>query len=369
MTTVLVTGASGFIGGHLIESLLARNVRVRCLVRSTSQTDHLPHGRIEFVHGDVTRPETLAAGIDGTDVVYHLAGLTCAFSTADLKRVNVQGTYQVARQCALQKKPPVLIVTSSIAATGPARRTVPRRETDRPAPVSHYGRSKLGGERAAARFADRVPTTIVRPAIVFGPRDHDLLKAFIPIADFGVHSIPGLLDAPPLSLIHVSDLVELLIAVADRGSRLAGGPESAGRYDRGYYFACADEHPSYVELGSIIAKVLGRPRVCLMRVPEPILWLAAIANEGMSRFRGVPDVFGLDKIREATAGSWACSGDLARRELGWTPRRSLDERLRETAQWYRENHWLRPPRIWLRCQKQPGAGETARGHPGGASSL
>jgi nucleoside-diphosphate-sugar epimerase len=352
MTTAFVTGASGFIGSHLVESLLAREVRVRCLVRTTSNRDHLPPGRVEFVEGDLSRPETLAEGMEGADVVYHLAGLVRTFSTKDLNRINVQGTYQVARQCALQKKPPVLIVTSSIAAAGPARRTEPRRETDPPAPISNYGHSKRAAEKAAARFADRVPTTIVRPGIVFGPRDRDVFKTFAPIARFRVHSIPGYLDDPPLSLIHVSDLVEVMIGAAQRGSRVAGGPEAAGKFDRGYYFACAAEHPSYLELGSRIAKAFGCRWVYPLRIPEPMLWLAAVGNEVISRFRGVPDIFGLDKVREATAGSWACSGELARRELGCSPRRSLDERLRETADWYCEHDWLPTPRRRLRSPQK-----------------
>ena len=340
MTTAFVTGASGFIGGHLVEALVARGVHVRCLVRATSNTEHLPLDRVDVLEGDLACPETLADGIRGADVVYHLAGLTSASSWTNLQRINVLGTFEVARQCSLADDPPVLMITSSIAAAGPAHRAAPRQETDPPAPVSNYGRSKRGAEKMAAQFADRVPITIVRPGIVFGPRDRDVLKTFEPIARFGVHSVPGCLDDPPLSLIYVSDLVEILMAAADRGTRLPHGKKAAGKFVQGYYFACAEEHPSYSDLGLRISRAVGRPRVCRVRIPEPLVWLAAMGSEALSRARGKPDIFGLDKVREATAGSWACSGERARREFELTPPRSLDERLRETADWYREHHWL-----------------------------
>jgi nucleoside-diphosphate-sugar epimerase len=229
---------------------------------------------------------------------------------------------------------------SSISAAGTARRGELRSEKDPPAPISNYGRSKRAGERVAEQFAGHVPTTVVRPGIVFGPRDQYLFKTYQPIARFGVHPVPGYLDDPPLSIIHVCDLVDLLVAAADRGSRIAPSRKAARKFDCGYYYAAADEHPSYLELGTRIAKAVGRRRLYPLRLPEPIMWLSGLGSEWMSRIRGKPDIFNVDKVREAMAGSWACSSELARRELGWSPAGSLDQRLRETADWYRQHNWL-----------------------------
>jgi nucleoside-diphosphate-sugar epimerase len=191
MTTAFVTGASGFIGGHLVEQLVRHGVRTRWLARSTSNTEDLPDEGVELVYGDICHAESLAAGIAGADVVYHLAGLTAAFTKEDLQRVNVVGNYNVARTCALQPRPPILIVVSSVSAAGTARCGQVRTEKDPPAPISHYGRSKRAGERVVEQFAGYVPATIVRPGIVFGPRDRLVFKTFEPIARFAVHPVPG----------------------------------------------------------------------------------------------------------------------------------------------------------------------------------
>jgi nucleoside-diphosphate-sugar epimerase len=339
MTTAFVTGASGFIGGHLVAELVRRGMRARCLVRPTSRVDDLPTAGVEFVRGSVESTDVLSEGLRGAAVVFHLAGLVSAFAARDFQRVNVLGTQHVLRACAAQPNPPVLVLVSSIAAAGTARRGRLRLETDLPVPISHYGRSKRAAERVAERYAQRVPTTVVRPGIVFGPRDRSVLPVFKSIARLRVHAIPGY-QKVPLSLIHVSDLVDLLIAAASRGQRLAFTDRMPRELVGGYYTGCDAEHPSYLDLGMRIARVLGRPHVYWMRYPEWSLWLAALASEAAARVRGEPDIFNLDKIREATAGCWAFSNELARRDLNWQPQRSLDERLGETADWYRQHDWL-----------------------------
>src|SRR5688572_12537625 len=119
MAKVLVTGASGFIGGHLAEELLCRGEQVRCLVRRTSQLDSLPSADVEFAFGDVTDADSVAAAVKGVDVVYHVAGLTRTFRKPQFWQVNELGTANVARACARQETPPVHVFVSSIAASGP----------------------------------------------------------------------------------------------------------------------------------------------------------------------------------------------------------------------------------------------------------
>jgi nucleoside-diphosphate-sugar epimerase len=233
-----------------------------------------------------------------------------------------------------------LIVVSSVSAAGTARCGQVRTEKDPPAPISHYGRSKRAGERVVEQFAGHVPATIVRPGIVFGPRDRLVFKTFEPIARFAVHPVPGYLADPPLSIIHVLDLADLVIAAANRGTRIVATKKKARDFEKGYYFAVADEHPSYLELGKRITKAVGRRRVYPFRLPEPMMWLSGLGSELISRLRGKPDIFNVDKVREAFAGSWACSSELAQQDLDWSTAGSLDERLAETADWYRRHNWL-----------------------------
>lgn len=222
MAKVLVTGASGFIGSHLASALVARGDEVTCLVRKTSQIKGLNGLGVQLVYGDVTQPESLLSAVAGQETVYHLAGITLALTKRQFFRVNQEGIRNIARACAAQPGPPVLLVVSSLAAAGPALDGRPKIESDPSQPVSAYGRSKRAGEQEAELFADRVPTTIVRPPIVFGERDHLGLPLFRSVDKFGIHFVPGR-GRHRYSLIHVADLAELIILVAQRGKHCAVG--------------------------------------------------------------------------------------------------------------------------------------------------
>jgi len=192
MQRVLVTGATGFIGGHLTEALVGSGIATSCLVRSTSDTNRLSELGATLVEGDVTKAVGLDEAVADVDVVFHLAGLTMALSKAEMMQANAEGAGLVAAACARRESPPTLILLSSVAAAGVTARESIRVETDLESPVSDYGRSKRGGELAAARFADRVPMTFVRPGIIFGPRDRLTLPIFQTIAMSGIHPVVGL---------------------------------------------------------------------------------------------------------------------------------------------------------------------------------
>jgi nucleoside-diphosphate-sugar epimerase len=216
---------------------------------------------------------------------------------------------------------------------------MPKTEADPSEPVSHYGHSKRAGERAAKRFADRVPISIVRPPIVLGEADRMGLELFRSIARFRVHMVPGL-DRRRFSLIHADDLVELLILAAERGKRLPprGRPESHG--PQGYYFAACEQDPTYADLGRMVAKALGRHFVLVIPTAIPVVRTVAVGGEAISRLRRHPLFMNLEKAREITAGNWLCSAQKAAAELGFAVAAPLSDRLRQTALWYREKKWL-----------------------------
>jgi len=340
MAQVLVTGGSGFIGSHLAAALLKRGDDVTCLVRRTSKLDRLKALGVTIAYGDVTDCESLTAPVAGKSIVYHLAGLVTALSGSEFLRVNRQGVENVARACAAQPDAPVLLVVSSLAAAGPAPPGRLRTESDPLHQVSNYGRSKRAGEQAAEQFADRVPITIVRPPIVFGEADKSSFAWFESVERYGVHLVPGL-KPHRFSLIHAEDLSELLILAAQRGTRLEPPrPPEETPSVRGYYFAASEDHPTYHQLGRMIGEALGRRRTLVIPFPTPVVWAVAGIGELVGHFRRRPVYLGIDKAREATAGSWACSAQAAADELGFSPRRSLAERMRQTAQWYRDEGWL-----------------------------
>lgn len=341
MAKVLVTGASGFIGWHLARALVARGDEVTCLVRTTSKVDRLRSLKVELVTGDVADRESLSAATGGKSTVYHLAALAGALRLAELYRVNEHGAGNVARECARQTSPPVLVMVSSLAAGGPAPAARPRTEDDPAGPISHYGRSKRAGELAVRRFAEGVPTTIVRPSVVFGEADRYCLPIFRTVERFGTHFAPSF-TRRKLSIIHADDLAALLILAAERGERAAPSTSSEDGGDScGCYYAAAEPHPTYHDFGRMVGEALGRRRTLVISCGPIVVWSAAAVSDLAGRIRRTPAFFSIDKAREARAGHWVCSPQKAADQLGFSVGKPLTERLRQTAHWYRQEGWLR----------------------------
>lgn len=280
----------------------------------------------------------LADALVGCDVVFHLAGAVRGLTRGDFFRPNADGVrhlVETASRCAV---PPVVVVVSSLAAAGPAVDGRPHEPGDVARPISLYGESKLAGEAAARQFADRVPITIVRPPIVFGQGDRASFEWFRSIAKFRVHAVPGRRTAR-FSLIHVDDVVDALMAAAERGRRLVPGDDPAAR-GTGLYYVADDQMPTYREIGELVAAALGIKRYIALPIPSPILRFAGFAGECAARVTGQPPLLGRDKAREATAGSWICSPATARGELGFAQSKALAEQFAAAAAWYREQKWL-----------------------------
>jgi len=342
MKRVLVTGATGFIGRHLVERLVHNGHQVRCLIRHENRRAALPPVETEVEVVDLLDGLGLERVVRGCDQVIHLAARTSARYRAELYRTNSIGSRRLAEACARQSNPPHLLMVSSLAAAGPSIAGRTRRELDRARPISDYGRSKWLGEMEAVRLADRVPLSIVRPAIVFGPGNREMLPMFQSIARFRLHITPGY-TARRVGLIHHDDLLEIIERVLDHGEvvppNLSPHPsDESSQDDQGLYFVADANCPTFGELGRMISRALGTSSV-ILPIPEVVAWLAAAGNQLAHFAIGRSDSFNLDKMREAFAGDWTAS-TAKLTELGFVPAKSLQERLNETAQWYRQHNWL-----------------------------
>ncbi len=344
MPRTLVTGATGFIGQRLVERLVERGDEVACLVRATSRVEPLEELGVERVVGTLDDQSELAAAVRqafggrGVEVVYHLAGLTHGSRLEDFMRVNAEGTERLCAAMveARQDDPPVVVLVSSLAAAGPSPPGVPHTEATPPAPISKYGRSKLAAEVAARRYANQLWLSIVRPPAVFGPGDRDGLLLFKSLRRFPLHAVPQM-KGLPLSLIHVDDLVSALVAVGDRGERVI--PSDAEHDPTGLYYAADPSESSYAEMGRMVAAALGKKVFVLCRRKYPFLPLALVGDL-IGKIRGKAPIFGMDKLREASASGWVCDPAKIQTELDWSPAAGLAPRYAETGEWYRQAGWL-----------------------------
>ena len=165
----LVTGATGFVGSHLVEALHRRGDSVTALVRSPAKAARVLGDGVRLVHGDLDAIEALDQAAAGQQVVYHVAGVIAAQSEADFLHANRDGTTHLVEALIRAGATARLVLVSSMAAGGPAARGRPLDGSAPPMPVTQYGRSKLAGE--AVVRASPLRWTVVRPPMVYGPRD------------------------------------------------------------------------------------------------------------------------------------------------------------------------------------------------------
>ncbi|HNQ89646.1 MAG TPA: NAD-dependent epimerase/dehydratase family protein [Verrucomicrobiota bacterium] len=325
---VLVTGATGFVGSHVVDRLAARECPTVILLRQTSSRRFLEahHGRLEVHEGSLQDPATLDAAVAGVTHVVHCAGLTRALHRTDFDAVNHRGTVRLLD--ALRRHATGLerfVLVSSLAAHGPASNTLPARETDPPRPVSAYGSSKLHAEEAV-RTQCPSGFVILRPPAVYGPRDLEFLRLFRAAQTGLVPSIGG--GRQELTLVYAPDLAEALVHCLTH-------PAAAGKT----YHVGAPEVVTAANLAREIGAVLGR-RPRFLPIPAPLVPLVCQIAALGARCRRRPSLLAHDKHRELLALGWVADTTRLEAETGFSCPTRLRPGLEHTAAWYRAHRWI-----------------------------
>ena len=323
-----MTGATGFIGSHLVELLLKKKYAVRILLRRSSDTVWLEGLNVERVYGDLFDDEALRRAVEGVDYVYHSAGVTKAKKKEDYFRGNALGTKNIL-EAVRRHNPGVrrFVYISSQTAVGPSPTRTPITEDVAPHPITTYGESKWKAEEECRAFSSQIALTLVRPPAVYGPRDKDVYEFFSTMTK-GLQPMVGMSEKY-VSLIHVRDLVRGFVMAAE--SEKAKGET---------YFISSTDIYGWKEVGEVTRKVIGRMAVRL-RIPEFGVYIVATFAELFSLFSSKPALINYEKARDMVQDFWTCDSAKAKRDFGYEQKISLEEGIQDTIDWYRKQKWLK----------------------------
>ncbi|MBE7170731.1 MAG: NAD-dependent epimerase/dehydratase family protein [Williamsia sp.] len=323
---LLITGASGFVGYHLIREALRQGDAVFAAVRKTSQVSHLQQPGINLVYPNFQQTELLKGELEGWGITHivHAAALTKAASQQEYNYANAvlaRNLAQAASSAAIDLQRFVFL--SSLAAMGPSLNGLPITEDQTPHPVTFYGKSKLLAEQYLADVGP-LPLTGLRPTAVYGPREKDLFIVLNMIrrgAEFYIGKEPQ-----RLSFVYVSDLVDGVFKAFDS--------PATGSY---YHVSDGQTYDRYA-LASFVKELL-KIRTLRLHVPLKLVSFFLKIQEGLPRRKGKVSILNRDKLQELTA-NWDCSIEKARRELKYQPAVLLKEGLSRTIEWYQANNWF-----------------------------
>ncbi len=331
MSKILITGASGFIGSFLVEEALKRGFDTWAAVRKGSSRRYLADERINFIELDFDDRNALKRSLETRhfDYVVHAAGVTKCLDKADFFRVNTQGTANLVE--ALIETTPGLkrfVFISSLSVCGPLREKQPYTEMtddDEPRPNTLYGQSKLMAENFIGGKKG-FPCVTLRLTGVYGPREKDyflMAESIKKHVDFAVGYKPQ-----DITFVFVSDVVQAAFLALDHGK------------DGAKYFISDGSTYSSRAFSDLICRELNCRHVLRIKAPLWVLRIVAFFGEHIGRITGRMSALNNDKYNILKQRNWRCDIGPARRELGFNPKVGLDEGVRITMQWYKDNNWL-----------------------------
>ena len=282
---------------------------------------------VEVVYGDLFDKVALQKAVEGVEYIYHSAGLTKAKTQEEYFQGNVGGTKNLL-DAVREYNPGVrrFVLFSSQTAAGPSPTKDPINEEVPAHPITTYGRSKLAAELECVAAAKSIKCTIIRPPVVYGPRDKDVFEFFNTV-NKGLQPMAGLQEKF-VSMVHVADLIRGTVMAAE--SNKAVGQT---------YFVSSKGIYGWKEVGELTRRALGK-RVLRVRIPEPGIFAIAAVAELMARFSSKPALINFEKARDMVQNYWTCDSSKAKRDFGYEQEIPLEEGLRTTTEWYKSMGWL-----------------------------
>ncbi len=327
MIKIFVTGASGFIGSHLVENLILRGYHVKCLIRKHSNQRWLKGLPVEYVYGDLFDFEVLRKAVSDVDYIYHIAGVTASKTKRGYFLGNQEATKVLLKAAETNSNLKRFIFAGSLTAVGPSTDGKPVNEESKLQPITTYGKSKMAAEKEVLSFQNKIPFTIVRIPAVYGPRDTATLDFFKTVNN-GIIPLVGF-KSKYVNILHVDDVVDGLILAGEH-------PDAAGKT----YFIGSEKAYTWEDIGKVTQEIIHRKTI-KVRVPEFIVVIVAALYNLIDLFSRKPSVFNFEKSKDMIADAWICDISKAKNELGFQQKITLEEGVKETFKWYKEAGWIK----------------------------
>ena len=335
MASILITGASGFIGSFIVEEALKRKFAVWAGIRSSSSKKYLRERKIHFLELDFAHPNELRAQLSGHkgtynkfDYIVHCAGLTKCRDKKEFDLVNyLQTKYFVDTLRELNMVPKQFIYISTLSVFGPVHEKdyAPIKETDICAPNTAYGLSKLKAELYIQSIPG-FPYVFYRPTGVYGPREMDyflMAKSIRNHMDFSVG-----FKRQDLTFVYVKDIVQaIFLGIEKQISR------------RAYFLSDGKVYKSSA-FSDLIRKELGNPYVIRLRCPLIVLKVVSLLAEFVATRSGKSSTLNSDKYKIMKQRNWQCDITPVMKELGYVPEYDLGKGVKEAIAWYKNEGWL-----------------------------
>lgn len=325
---VAVTGATGFLGGHIVKQLQEAGHEPVAVTRKQSRAEGLKKAGVEVRRVDFEDEDSVEAGLHRAKAVIHAAGGGDVSVPAELERQNA-GLTEVVVGAAKRAGVRRFVLVSSLAAAGPSTDS-PRRESDPEAPVSLYGKAKLQAEKVALARARELEVLVVRPPSIYGPGDTRFLPMLRAVAR-------GLAPVPPtiaMSLVYGPDCARALVECAV-GSGAGPGPKSGD-----VFFVAHPDPVTFREIAESMAAALGKKRIRAVSLAPWMVKLGGAVSQSWANLRGKTTPFGRDKAIDGVQRFWLCSSALAAERLGWTASTELEEGILATVEDAKERGWI-----------------------------